>query len=100
MKSKIMILNVLKYEKDGKKGTRLSIIFPGNDNVQETEKFKGFADVSLYYSNHDAFDIIPSEIIGQIVEATIEEKSNPSNPLRKTTTIISIAYKDKVYNLC
>ena len=42
MQTQIMLLNVLTYEKEGKKGTRLGFIFAEKDSLGETDKFKGF----------------------------------------------------------
>ena len=100
MNTKITILNVLKYEKEGRKGTRIAIIFPDKNNIQSRDSFKGFADISVYYDNHDVFNAIPVDIIGRECEAILEEKVNPNNPLRRSTVIKSISCNGKEYKLC
>lgn len=99
MKSNIQILNVFKYEKEGSIRSCLSFHFVDDENKTTTNNFKGYADLKIYYNSSVAYDNIPLDIIGKIVEAEIVEKSSSYNPLRKTTSISSITYKGTKYNL-
>lgn len=101
MKTNILLLNVLAYEKKDtkKKGTRLGLIFTDKDSLQDTEKFKGFSDVSLYYDGHDVFNKIPVSWIGRPLTAYIKEISNRSNPMRKKQVISCIEYENNSIDL-
>jgi len=99
-KEKILILNVCRYEKEGSWKSLINFIFVNNENLTVTDKFKGYADLTVYYDTPVAYEQIPVEAIGQVVEVTIEEKSNSYNPLKKKTVLSSIAYKGQTYNLC
>ena len=99
MKVQVMLLNVLAYEKDEKKGTRLGLIFCEKDSVQDTVKFKGFTEVSLFYDGHEVFEKIPTDFIGRPVTAYITEKSNARNPFKKTQIISSLEYENNTISL-
>lgn len=101
MKTNILLLNVLAYEKKDtkKKGTRLGLIFTDKDSLQDAKTFKGFSDVSLYYEGHDVFNKIPVSWIGRPLTAYIKEISNPSNPMRKKQVISCIEYENNSIDL-
>lgn len=101
MKTKIMILNVLAYEKKdtGKKGTRLGLIFTNEDSLQDVEKFKGFSEISLFYDGHEVFNKIPSNWIGRHITAYIKDISSPINPMRTKQIISSIQYENDTIDL-
>ena len=101
MKMEIVVLNVLKYEKEGKKGTRLSFILADRKDIENSVSFKGMSDNAFYYSGHEVFDIIPIDLICQPgVVAVFEDKANVTNKFKKTTTIVSLIYNNKEYKLC
>lgn len=99
MQTQIMLLNVLKYEKDNKKGTRIGLIFAEKDSLQESDKFKGFKEIGLFYDGHGVFDKIPKEFIGRPVTAYIKEITNPVNPLKKNQIISCIQYENNTIDL-
>lgn len=99
MKTEILILNVNTFEKEGQKKSRIGFIFAKKEYLQNTAKFKGYAELSMFYENELPFNNIPLEIIGNVVEATIREVPNVTNPLRKRQVIESIKFKDNVINL-
>lgn len=101
MKTNIMLLNVLAYEKKetGKKGTRLGLIFSEKESLQDTDKFKGFSEISLYYDGHEVFDKIPLSWIGRPLVAYIKDVSSPSNPIRKKQVISSLEYENNTIYL-
>lgn len=98
MKAQVMLLNVLKYENEKGKGTRIGLIFCEKDSLQNGEKFKGFNEISLFY-DVDVFDKIPVDFIGRPVTAYITERSSSKNPLRKTQIISSIEYENRSVDL-
>ena len=98
MKTQIMLLNVLKYENEKGKGTRVGLIFCEKDSLQSTEKFKGFSEISLYY-DVDVFDKIPTDFIGRQLTAYIIERSSKTNPLRKSQIISSLEYDNRTVDL-
>lgn len=87
MKTQIMLLNVLAYDKNGKKGTRLGLIFAEKESLGSTDKFKGYKEISLFYEGHEVFNKIPIDIIGRPITAYIKEVTDPINPLRKNQVI-------------
>lgn len=98
MKVQVMLLNVLKYENEKGKGTRVGLIFCEKDSLQTTDKFKGFSEISLFYDS-DVFEKIPVDFIGRPVTAYIVEKSSSKNPLRKTQVINSLEYENRTIDL-
>lgn len=98
MKVQVMLLNVLKYENEKGKGTRVGLIFCEKDSLQSTDKFKGFSEISLFYEI-DVFDKIPVDFIGRPVTAYIVEKSSTKNPLRKQQIISSLEYDNRIIDL-
>lgn len=99
MKNNIVILNVCRYTKDGKDKSLISFFFANEENLSLTDKFKGYADLKVFYDNTNAFDKLPVDVIGKIVSATIEDKSSKFNPMRKSSTITSVEYKGIKYDL-
>lgn len=101
MKTNIMLLSVLAYEKKEteKKGTRLGLIFSEKESLQDTDKFKGFSEISLYYDGHEVFNKIPVSWIGRPLIAYIKEISNPSNPMRKKQVISCLEYENNSIDL-
>lgn len=101
MKENILILGVRKFKNDkGLYSTRLSFIFAKKDKMCLSENYKGFIDLAQYYDGTDVFDLLPNEIIGEVVEATLDIVPNRINPLKQNTIITSINFNNKVYKLC
>lgn len=99
MKTQIMLLNVLAYEKEERKGTRVGLIFVEKDSLQDSQKFKGFSEINLFYDGHDVFNKIPTSFIGRPVTAYIKEITNPINPMKKRQIISSIEYENNTIDL-
>lgn len=101
MEEKIIVLNVNKYQKDGQDRSRLGFIFADNKKVSNTDKFRGLAELSIYYDSTIAFDNVPIDVIGQISIATIESKPSPTNPLkdRRVITKLVLEKNGKSYSL-
>lgn len=82
MEVEIMVLNKMRYEKDGKEKSRLGYIFCGEQGFSNRDKFKGFSELSLYSDDSKYFDNIPDEFIGQKCIAKVSEVLNPFNPMK------------------
>lgn len=100
MKDKILILSVMKYEKDGSNKSRVAFILADDKNIANRDKFKGYSDLAFYYDDTKPFDNLPIDIIGQVIEGTFIEQANPTNPFKKKTILSEVSFKGKTYNLC
>lgn len=101
MELKIELKNVMIYsdKETGNLKTRLGYNLIDSSMKQITDKFKGFADLAVYYDGDEVFKKIPQEIIGTVVVAIIEEVANVRNPLRKTSIIKGIKVGNSVITL-
>lgn len=100
MKEKILILSVMKYEKEGKQKSRLAFILAEEKNITSSDKFKGYKDLAFYYEDTKAFDNLPVDLIGQVVEGTFVEIPSVGNPFKKNTILSEIDFNGKSYKLC
>lgn len=82
MKFKIMLLNVMKYEKDGQVKSRLGYIIPTQEAFSDRDKFKGYSELASYRNDDKYFSLIPKNFIGQMCDITITEKPNSANPMK------------------
>lgn len=94
-----MILNVNKFQKDGKIKSRLGYIYSNPESMVNNDKMFGFPDYSLFFDDDKAFTRIPTSIIGKKVIAEVDEVPNPSNPLTSRKTIVSIEYEGQFISL-
>lgn len=99
MKEKITILNVLCYEKDNKKGTRLGFVFSSENKLSNNDKYKGFSEISCFYEGDKVFNSIPLDMIGVPVDVTLKSVADFKNPLNTRNIIDTISYKGNVINL-
>lgn len=99
MKSNVMLLNVLRYEKEGKKGTRLSLMFTDKESFTNGDKFKGFTAIDIFYNGHEVFEKVPYEWIGKPVIAYSKDVVNPVNPLRKKQVIYCLEHENNSIDL-
>ena len=99
MKVDLMILNVMKYQKDGESKSRLGYIIIEPTAFVDSEKFKGYSELSSYSNDTKFYDLIPIEFIGQRCKAEIVEKSSPQNPLKTYKEIGSIECNGKTIHL-
>ena len=101
MELKITVTSCLVYEDKttSKIKTRLGYIVADTNFRQDSEKFKGFPDLSIFYDGTDVFNKLPVDWFGIPVIATIENKPNPRNPLRETKVIKSLKLNNNVINL-
>ena len=99
MEIEIMILNTMRYEKEGKQKSRLAYIVPTREAFSNRESFKGYSELSFYRNDTKFFDLIPINFIGQKCKAKIEDKSSASNPLKTYKEIVEISYNGEVIRL-
>ena len=99
MKTKIMILSSLAWEKEGKSSSRIDFILCDKDDFVKSDNFKGYTPVAQYYNGKKAFDSVLPEMIGQPLDANLKSIKSFKNPLETKQVIESIIYKDNVINL-
>jgi len=99
MKVDMMILNVMKYNKEGVAHSRLGYIIIEPTAFVDSEKFKGYSELSAYSDDTRFYDNIPIDFIGQRCKATIIEKSSPRNPLKTYKEIGEIECNGKTIHL-
>lgn len=100
MEVDIMILNVLDYtdKKTGELKSRMSFIFADKEYFQDTEKFLGFGEVSLFY-NKSIRNKIPKSAIGKSLKAKIQTRGSFRNPMKSYSNIESIVVDGKSIDL-
>lgn len=83
MKSKIILLNYMKYEKkkDGNVTpmTRLQFAFA---DVQDAEKFKGVTVIDQYFKNHETYNKLSKSLLLKTLDAEFDEIEDYYDPLR------------------
>lgn len=91
MKEKIIIQNILKYEKDNSSGVRIGFYFGSDKALANNKNYKGFTENACFYRDLSLFDKLPIEIIGKSVDCTFKSIPSLKNPMR------SISMIDKIY---
>ena len=99
MKTKIMILSALAWEKEGKSGSRIDFILCDKDDFVKGDKFKGYTPIAQFYNGMDAFNAIKPEMIGQPLDANLKTVKSFKNPLDTKQVVESVVYKDNVVTL-
>lgn len=99
MDIEIMVLNVMKYEKEGKVKSRLGYIMTNVECFSNSEKFKGYSELSQFADDTRFFDSIPVDFIGQKCTVEIKERTNPRNPLKSIKEFVSITHNGKTIPL-
>lgn len=99
MKTKIMILSALAWEKEGKSGSRVDFILCDKDDFVKGDNFKGYTPVVQYYNGKKAFEAVLPEMIGQPLDANLKSIKSFKNPLETKQVIESVVYKDNVITL-
>lgn len=101
MKYQAELLNCLVYKdkNSGESVTRLSYKLRGNNYVQDSEKFKGYSELSYFSNGTSLFDKMKKEFFGVPCEIEIIEKPSKSNPLKKNTVLKSIKVANELIDL-
>lgn len=92
MKANIELIGLLKYEKDGKQGTRISYRFSDKEffNNGSSGRSKGYSDLSIFVNGHEVYDKIPAEWCGKICILEYDEEPYPNNPFKRRTVFTKI----------
>ena len=98
METRIKILNVLKYEKDGQVHTRLGFILDGKETIRDSEKFKGYPELANFYDG-TVFDKIPVTTIGETVMAKFKNIQDVRNPMSVRQIVEAIKVNGSYINL-
>lgn len=99
---KVIIQSVLKYEDKENKGvfkSRLGYFLADASAVQNTDKFKGIAELSVFTNDTKLFDSLKSEHMGKSATLKFTEEPSPRNPLRTYLRLKEIIFKDETISL-
>lgn len=99
MKEKIIITNVLCYEKEGISNTRITYLLVGKDRLANNSKFKGFTEITSFIKGDKCFNSITLEMIGKPLDALFESKPDYQNPLNVRNFLTSIDYNGSTIDL-
>lgn len=101
MTMKIVLTNSLVYEdkQTHTPKTRLGYRMAEEQFSQETDKFKGYAELSAFYDTSEAFNKIPKNFYGKTLIATVESSPNPRNPLKESKIISQLKLDNHVVDL-
>lgn len=101
MKEKIILLSVLKYtdKKTNLEKVRLGFVFADKKFNTSNKCFKGYSEMSCFYDNADVFDKLSNDSFLTPVDAILETKSSPVNPLRETKVIKQLVINGSILNL-
>lgn len=104
----VTILNVLRYdeknkstgEKTGKQKIRIGYFVLSKESMQNTDKFKGYAELSVFLDYTDElWNKLSTKIIMQPVEFVFEQAQSLRDPLKTYLKLNTINCKDEVINL-
>ncbi len=104
----VTILNVLRYdekdrttgEKTGKEKIRIGYVLLGKDAVQESEKFKGLAEMSYFVDfSEEMWSKLSTKIISQPAQFIFESVPSMRDPLRTYLRLKTIVCKDETISL-
>lgn len=100
MKYQVELISCLTYkDKDGDLSTRLGYRLLSPDYLQDTSKFKGYAEMSYFCKGTELFDKVSKDNFGVQAELVTEERPSKNNPLRKVVVLKSIKVGNELINL-
>lgn len=99
MKMEIMILNTMKYEKDGQQKSRMGYILSNKEAFSERDKFRGYSELAVYRDDTKLFDLVPADFIGKNCVATVQERPSTANPLKSYKEIVDLVCNGKTVHL-
>lgn len=99
MKTKIMILNVLDYSKEGKEGVRVSYVLCDKTAFVDNERYRGLTEVNSFYTSRNVYTNITNEMIGKSLDGNFISKQDFKNPLKTTSILASIEYNGRTIEL-
>ena len=88
----VTLLNFLRYEDKETKKPKIRIGYINNDKayIENTDKFKGYAELSVYIDDKNCWDFFKTEMTGDTAIFTFAKRPNPRNPLKDVTVLQSI----------
>lgn len=90
MKSKIILLNYMKYiQKKGDKSPMTKIQFAFAD-LQKANSFNGVTVIDCYYKGHDAFEKLSTDMLLKPLDAEFDIIDDYYNPLATKKILKSI----------
>lgn len=99
---KVIIQNVLKYEDKSEKGkykSRLGYFLDSSDAYQETDKYKGIAELSYFGNDTQIFDKLSIKHMGKSATLVFKKVANVRNPLKDSSKLIKIMFKDETVDI-
>ena len=99
MNVEMIILNKMRYSKDGKEKSRLGYFLTSTESFSNRENFIGYSDLSVYSDDTRFFDKIPTDFIGQKCTAEVQEVPNALNPMKSRKEFVSITCNGKTVRL-
>lgn len=101
MKLSVTILNFLSYEDKDTKVPKVRIGYINNDSkyVENSAKFKGYPELSVYLDDNGLWEKLNINLVGQVAEFEFEKRVNPRNPLKDINILKSIKCKDAVVDI-
>ena len=98
IQEEIIILNVMRYDNEKGKGSRVSFIMSNQE--QNSKNFEGYPVIDQFYKDDTSvFDKITKDFIFEPVTATFEIKTNTKNPLRTNSILSRIENDSNVIDL-
>lgn len=100
MKYSVELISCLTYkDRDGDISTRLGYRLLSPDYLQDTSKFKGYAEMSYFCKGTDLFNKLNKDYFGVQAEIMTEERPSKNNPMRKITVVKSVKVGNELINL-
>lgn len=96
MELNVTILNVLRYTDKETGEPKIRIGYINNDSkcIENTSKFKGYPELSVFLDENDLWDKLDMTLIGNIAKFVFERTPNPRNPLKDIVKLKTIKCKD------
>lgn len=86
----VEILNMVKFRsKEGIEKVRIAYRLLDTKTISNTEKFKGYADLSVYVDNTRPFNL-PVEYYGKHLKFEFRVEPHPNDPVKKITKLVKI----------
>lgn len=95
MKLNVTLLNFLKYEDKETHQPKIRIGYINQDTnyISNKDKFKGYAELSVFLDDDKAWDLLDVDMCGRSAELEFTSTPNPRNPLKNITKLVAIRAK-------
>lgn len=98
MEEEIIILNVMRFDTDGRKRCRVNFVYADFDKMQESKNFIGCSEIPNFYEA-DVFDKFKKSMLFKPVLGRFILQSNPRNPMRQSYVLKSIETDEDTIDL-